>query len=217
MCSDDADARAYVQHLEEWLQVQAPLPSYLPTHCFPSHPPIPQSPFPSLSSGLCAQREPGRRRQLGLDEGASLPICATGLATPLSSLTVRLGTRYLYLHLGCCEHHFAVTDLRLPSTPDMAQRESLTYPISLFQKHVSKQRCHACDTRVGALTVMHDRLAPDARSIYCHACFPRAMNLSQEEGEEESSRGAAGTVTRSSACARAPTDVMEVYSYIHEH
>jgi hypothetical protein len=96
----------------------------------------------------------------------------------------------------------------------MAQRESLTYPISLFQKHVSKQRCHACDTRVGALTVMHDRLAPDARSIYCHACFPRAMNLSQEEGEI---RGAAGTVTRMSAAAEAPTDVMEVYTYIHEH
>ncbi|GAB5035051.1 snrna-activating protein complex subunit 3-like [Nannochloropsis oceanica] len=113
------------------------------------------------------ERGKDRRMQLGLS--SDLPIEVLDMETvQLADLSLRLGTRYLYCHLGECEHHFNVSDVRLPSPED--PRDGREYPLLVFQKHYRKRRCMACDVRPAKFCVLGDPVGDDHKMVYCEFC-----------------------------------------------
>lgn len=43
---------------------------------------------------------------------------------PLSSLTVRIGVPYVFVHQGCCEHHFIFKEVRTRHSSDIDDRSA---------------------------------------------------------------------------------------------
>lgn len=113
--------------------------------------------------------EPGkdRRAQLGLSPDVPLEVLDME-AMQLADLSLRLGTRYLYCHLGECEHHFNVSDIHFPGPED--PRDSREYPLLVFQKHYRKRRCMACDVRPAKFCALGDPVGDDHKMVYCEFC-----------------------------------------------
>jgi hypothetical protein len=108
-----------------------------------------------------------RRAQLGLNLDVPLEVLDME-AVQLADLSLRLGTRYLYCHLGECEHHFNVSDIHLPGPED--PRDSREYPLLVFQKHYRKRRCMACDVRPAKFCALGDPVGDDHKMVYCEFC-----------------------------------------------
>ncbi len=114
--------------------------------------------------------EKERRRQLGLPPKGGLEVLSMERAH-LGHLELRLGTRYLYCHLGECEHHFSVSDLRLPTAED--HWDARQYPMVVFQKHYRKRRCMVCDVRPAKFCALSDPWGDDHKMVYCEFCHFR--------------------------------------------
>ncbi|TFJ84102.1 hypothetical protein NSK_004575 [Nannochloropsis salina CCMP1776] len=122
-----------------------------------------------LRSIMAWTDEPGknRREQLGLGTEVDWEVLDMDRVR-LSDLTLRIGTRYLYSHLGECEHHFNISDIRLLGPQD--SRNCQDYPALVFQKHYRRRRCAVCDVRLGKFCALGDPVGDDHRMIYCEFC-----------------------------------------------
>lgn len=89
--------------------------------------------------------------------------------TFLSSLTFRLGIRYLYCHTSqICEHYLYFSDLRLYHT---VTDSSNTYPKLNYMTKFTRKKCDICLLWSGQYIVYGDRLAITNPILYCQHCY----------------------------------------------
>jgi snRNA-activating protein complex subunit 3 len=60
-----------------------------------------------------------------------------------SQLSLQLGTQYIYLHQGDCEHIMVVTDIRMIHGDDNQNKNA--YPLLNYQSKIRRRKCRLCD------------------------------------------------------------------------
>lgn len=102
---------------------------------------------------------------LGISDIDSIPVQSMN-DTLLRELSgVKLATRYLFCHSGCCEHHLMFTGCRRYHTSVDAGLNG--YPRTIYQKKHKRRRCTVCDANSAKFVAFGDRLAEVNPCYYC--------------------------------------------------
>lgn len=91
--------------------------------------------------------------------------------TNIANITCQIGTPYLFMHQGSCQHLLVVTDIRMPSSVDVDCRKM--YPLIVFQGKLRRRKCFLCDTYTAAHVTYDDIHAPCEPCFWCEQCFKR--------------------------------------------
>lgn len=86
-----------------------------------------------------------------------------------NDLKIRLGTRYLYVHQGNCEHHIIFNDIRLMTGNDC--KDLSMYP--LLKNQVGRKRllCMVCRILCSKWMTRNDSFSPMDPTFFCDSCF----------------------------------------------
>lgn len=114
----------------------------------------------------------GKRHQHpGLDHYAALNM----QDVRFSDLALRLGSHYLYQHMGDCCHTWIVTEMRgLRPGVDPVCLEA--YPQLVFKARARRRPCEVCQALPAKWVTYDDELAPTEPFYCCGQCFS-AMHL----------------------------------------
>jgi snRNA-activating protein complex subunit 3 len=63
--------------------------------------------------------------------------------TDFNDLSIRLNTKYIYVHQGDCTHVMSFTSIRKIDKTDNNNKNE--YPIQTYQNRVKKRRCTICE------------------------------------------------------------------------
>jgi hypothetical protein len=129
---------------------------------------------------------------IGIEEVTSevnFPVC--GMDALIKSIKWRIGAKYLYLHLGACEHILVLLDIRSPNVvrPRLSERINPTflpstspeanvdecdiadyYPRERFLAEFPRRKCSVCGLFAARHLVVNDRLSDSNPSYFCPAC-----------------------------------------------
>eukprot|EP00164_Ancoracysta_twista_P009836 GFYU01014655.1.p1 GENE.GFYU01014655.1~~GFYU01014655.1.p1 ORF type:complete len:428 (-),score=24.28 GFYU01014655.1:16-1239(-) len=90
-------------------------------------------------------------------------------STKFEDLQVCVGSPYLYLHQGGCEHRIVVTNIRL--LHDLDVKLYGAYPLQIFQSKISRRKCRICDIYSAKYVTYADKLSPDNPCFFCEQCY----------------------------------------------
>lgn len=97
----------------------------------------------------------------------------------LSSLTVRIGVTYKYVHRTSCCHNLLFTDLRLATDQDAPMLSD--YPRLTFTAKTKRKKCEICQSFHACFLTLNDPIASKKLLLMCEFCF---KNLHyREDGE----------------------------------
>lgn len=89
----------------------------------------------------------------------------------LSSLPIRPGSVYHFVHLGGCRHAIIFTDISLVAQDDVRNR--FAYPMQTALAREKRRRCDVCDMEAAVFVAYEDRLAPTSPFFFCSLCYHR--------------------------------------------
>ena len=89
--------------------------------------------------------------------------------TRFQDLVLSVGTPYLYVHQGDCQHTIVVTEIRQVQSYDC--RFQSAYPLQVFQCKIRRKKCRICDIFASRYVTYNDKLAPDNPCFFCDNCY----------------------------------------------
>jgi hypothetical protein len=89
-------------------------------------------------------------------------------------LTIRLHTRYLFVHQGNCEHVVVFTDVRGLHGGDPQPAEASSYPLCLYKYKVRQRKCGICEIFHARKVAYGDDMGGEEPAFFCNACFDKA-------------------------------------------
>lgn len=101
------------------------------------------------------------------------------MSVRLSSLSVRVGVTYKYVHRASCCHMFLITDLRLATDQDAPSLSD--YPRLVFTGKTRRKKCEICQRFHACFLTLNDPIAGKKILLMCEFCFKNLHYT--EEGE----------------------------------
>ncbi|XP_039270721.1 snRNA-activating protein complex subunit 3-like [Styela clava] len=104
--------------------------------------------------------------------GAEMPSdckCLNMEDYTFDDLDLCLGSPYLYMHQGNCEHVIIFKDIRLLHSDDCQSRSN--YPLSISRAKFKSFICKVCNFFVATWLTRNDELSDEDPSFFCDACF----------------------------------------------
>ncbi|ETO35081.1 hypothetical protein RFI_01993 [Reticulomyxa filosa] len=84
-------------------------------------------------------------------------------------LNIRVGSYYLYVHQGDCEHTFIVTNVRMIHRSDPLN--TYAYPFVTYQQLPKRQKCNICETYNAKFVSYDDKYTTESPFYFCKNCF----------------------------------------------
>ena len=89
--------------------------------------------------------------------------------TLFKDIAVSVGTPYIFMHQGDCQHTLVFTEIRQMQPYDC--RLVTAYPLQVFQCKIRRKKCRICDIFASRYVTYNDKLAPDNPCFFCDNCY----------------------------------------------
>ncbi len=89
--------------------------------------------------------------------------------TTFGELRLRLGSQYLYQHMGDCRHVLVFTEMRARGKDDVDNKAC--YPLEVYHRREPAHKCGVCDHFMADLVLYGDRLAESNPFFTCARCY----------------------------------------------
>ncbi|ETO37015.1 hypothetical protein RFI_00047, partial [Reticulomyxa filosa] len=89
--------------------------------------------------------------------------------TRFFDLNLRLGSHYLFVHQGNCEHIIVVTSIRMAHRSDPVN--IFAYPFTSFQQLLRRQKCYVCEMFPAKFVTYGDKYTTHNPFYFCQKCY----------------------------------------------